>query len=318
MRMAFFDLSGTILQYGKDKPIPLMEHLLRALGDQEWEVGIVSRHTQDHCNALLARAGIDCPVSIFPSGGATKGATISRILKQARYDESIFVDDKPENLASVLQECAGNTRIIGFVGSRRYTPELSRWCLQHGIELALSSLDLCEGLRIHADSTDLLNSDGKWNEEELVALIPGSDHPLSALLGETGYFDHRAVLTELLENRHVQDYGRLWRNIAWITCNECLWKALVRTVLRSLSLDLRQVLGTADTHDEYTDALNDYASRTSNNKLRQTFEGALAMMEQGVQEIGVEAEMCRIADRAMDRDRIARARVRIQDALKFA
>jgi hypothetical protein len=314
MKIAFFDLSGTVLQYGEDRPIPLMPQLLSALSDQGWTVAIVSRHSHDHCTSLLAKAGIDCPVSVFSSGQSTKGRAVSTVLNDGRFDEGIFVDDKPENLMSVLQECAHATmRIIGFVGSRQYTPRLSHWCRQHNIELALSPSDLCEGLPAYVDSGTLLNSRVKWSDQELAGLIAGLDHPMSAIAGPTPHLDHRMVLTELLENRNPQDYGPLWRNIAWITCNECLWKALVLTVLRSLSLDVREVLGTAYKHHEYTDALKEYATKTSKTVLRRPFEDALEHMAQGIQEIGVDAELCRIADREMERDRIAYAKKRVQD-----
>jgi hypothetical protein len=315
MKMALFDLSGTVFQYGTARPMPLMPEVLTALRDKGWKIAIVSRHSKDHCASLLTKAGIDYPVSVFSSGSSPKGQTVAGVLNETRCDESIYVDDKPDNLASVLHVCGGSiTRLIGFVGSRKYTPHLSHWCRENQVELALSPPDLCEGLPVHVDSMALLHSAQKWSDEEVAALIPGLDHPMSAITGETGNFDHRTVLTELLENRHPRDYRLIWRNIAWITCNDCLWKALVRTVLQSLSLDVAQVLGAADKQQEYTDALRKLRSNKRED-LRLAFEHAVSEMVESIQEIGVDAETCRVNDRPMSRDRLKIARQRIHDAL---
>jgi hypothetical protein len=89
-------------------------------------------------------------------------------------------------------------------------------------------------------------------------------------------------------------------------------------VLQSLSLDVREVLGIAYKHYEYTNALKAYANKTSNDGLRHTFEDALESMQQGIQDVGVEAELCRIADRPMERDRMAETRKRIHEIFNVA
>jgi hypothetical protein len=241
---------------------------------------------------------------------------VSQALKERNLGEVLFVDDKPANLASVLSACGGEVRVVGFVGSGRYVPELSNWCRCHGVELALSPVDLFEGLKIRSDAFRwLFDSADKRTEAELAGLIPGLDHPMSSISGETAFFDHRAVVTELLENRHLKNFDPLWRNIAWVTCNECLWKLLVRTVLLSLSLNVNEVLGTAYKHTEYTEALRSWVQKHRGIPLRPRFDQAVAAMEHGIQWIGAEAEVIRMKDRpAMETYRIEAAKKRLSDA----
>jgi predicted HAD superfamily phosphohydrolase YqeG len=316
VKLAIFDLSGTLLQYGKPKAIPLMPDLLSALDSQGWKIAIVSRFPLSQCKALLVEANVDSPVTVLSSAGSTKGMVVARALQDTQYDEIVFVDDNPENLASVRQECQQAVRVIGFVGSRRYTPQLSRWCKHREFELALSPVDLIEGLRVHVDAgAAIFNSSDKWQESEVVALVPGLDDPLS-FNGETAYFDHRAILAELMDNRRLQDYESLWRNIVWISCNQCLWKVLVRTVLRSMSIDADHVLGAAYKHFEYTDALKKFARSNAAMPLRSGFDHAIVAMKEGIEAIGIEAETCRmIGLPPMEPDRIDAAERRVREAL---
>jgi len=53
MKLAFFDLSGTLLQYGRSKTIPLMNLVLKALKEQEWEIAVVSNWSETQCKAML-------------------------------------------------------------------------------------------------------------------------------------------------------------------------------------------------------------------------------------------------------------------------
>jgi hypothetical protein len=318
VKLALFDLSGTLLRYASDRPVPLMMDLLLALGGQEWIIGVVSRFSESHCKALLAKAGLDAAVAVvLSSQSSTKGMQVADALRDGRYDECIFVDDNPENLESVLLACRPAVRVIGFVGSRRYTPELSQWCKHHDVELALAPVDLIEGLEAPVDAhAALKNWSAEWQEDEITALIPGLDHPMSAIAGSTVHFDHRRILAELLEHRQPENYADLWFNIAWISCNECLWKVLVRTVLGSLEIDAEDVLGAAYKHWEYTEALKAFAKANSSVALRSGFDRAVATMKQGIKTIGIDAEPCRLAGRPpMQVDRIELAEKRIEEAL---
>jgi hypothetical protein len=278
---------------------------------------VVSRWSESHARNLLKEAQIQAPLTVLSNGD--KGKAITQYLGKHHCEQSFFVDDKPKNLESVKRECGDRVRVIGFVGSRKYTgpdndPRLAEWCAQNGAELALSAIDLCEGLPVGVDScAALFHSEKRWNEEELAGLLAGSDHPFSTLAGEGAYVDHRAAQSELFGNRKVRNFDTIWRNIAWITCNECLWKALVVSLLKSLSLDPRQVLGEAYKHDEYTQALKDFAAKNRQIALSSAFGSVLRTINQGIAEIGVEAETCRIYGRQIERDRIKKVEERLNE-----
>jgi len=314
MKSAYFDLSGTVLKYGTSNFIPLMADILRNMEGNGWNIYIVSSYTQMDCRKLLAEAKLDCHVRIASAAGSSKGEVIAQLQNSTTHGDSIFIDDQPKNLDSVLRACGSSVRVIGFVGSRKYTPELSRWCQKNNVELALSPSDLCEGLHVGIDSCNaLFHSQAAWSDDDLCSLIPGLDHPCSSTAGESRHLDHRAVLCELLEYRKLRDYSPFWENIGWITCNECLWKALVRSVLKSMSLNPDDVLKGAYKHHEYTTAVKTFAAANQSIPLRAQFDRALRSMKKGIARIGVEAEMCRIANRPIERDRLATAESRLQE-----
>ena len=229
----------------------------------------------------------------------------------------LFLDDKPANLDSVKRECGDMVRTVGCVGSRKYCPQLSEWCFRNGVELALSVPDLFEGLAIScAVSGGLVGATSHLSEDDIALLIPGLDHPLSAIAGETSHFDHRAVLVHLLGDRPIEDFQRLWANIAWITCRECLFKAVVETVILFLRLDRKNVLKTAYKHHEYMDALGDFATCHPEIDFKSPFSQAFDSANEGISQIGVHAEKCRIFGRWVDVDRLKFARENINKCLQ--
>ena len=315
MKTAFFDLSGTILHHGTGRPLPLMKEILTALQQHQWKIVIVSRWSPAESAQLLRTAGIEPPEVILSSGN--KGKAIAAYLATQPSEQSFFVDDKPANLESVKIICGDQVRVIGFIGSRAYVPALSAWCVRNRVELALSAIDLCEGLPVSLDSCGaLFHSEKQWTEEDIARLLAGSDHPFSATAGETALVDHRSVRAELFGNRQLDNFEAVWRNIAWITCNECLWMALVESVLQSVSLDPRQVLGKTDGHEGYTQVLKDFAVKNPQIKLSAAFEQALWVLQLGIAEVGVEAEQCRIANRPMEHDRIQKVKQRLTAIFK--
>lgn len=313
MKQAFFDFSGTVIDCsGKTKVhfIPMMPEILKRMEDDNWRVTLVSRYTESQCRQLLTSAGSNLEYPIASSAGSSKGEVVSNLL--SRDGEAVFVDDKPENLASVRKLCGNRVRVIGFVGSRKYTPVISTWCRQNEIELSLSPVDLCEGLKINVDmQAAFYKSKSPRSMEELASLIPGLDHPMSALSGETCFCDHRYPLSQFLERCMPDDHPLLWSNLGWITCNECLWKALVRSVLLCEGINPDDVLGEAYKHFEYTEALLEFGRTSEAKGIHKVFMNALTVMENGIRSIGIDAEACRIGNRGIETDRIAQVCKRI-------
>jgi hypothetical protein len=285
------------------------------MSQQGWDISILSRYSTEQCKNLLNIAEITLPdrTRILSSLGSNKGGVLAADIQDQRAGESIFIDDKPENLESVINACGNSVRVIGVVGSRKYVPALSQWCAKHGVELALSPIDLCEGLGVSLHGINPCHFDHRFTEDELISLIPGLDHPLSAIGGETAHFDQRFVFSMLYECKSLTKYDKLWLNLGWITCNECLWKALVESVVLALSLDRSDVLGKAYKAYEYTEAMRSFALRNLNVHLKSTFQEAITIMNRGIKEIGVEAEQCRIANRPIERDRLLLIAQRFKD-----
>lgn len=313
-RHAYFDVQGTIVHHLKQRPVPLMDDLLRAMIAQGWRTTILTSYRTAECNQVLASAGISLPAGtrILSSSGGDKGEVLLTDLRGQDGDEVVFLDDKPGNLRSVKNACQDRVRVIGFVGSRKYVPALSQWCASSRVELALSAVDLCEGLQVGLDYSDPSDFE-KLTEGDLASLIPGLDHPMSATAGETADFDHRRILLMLFEYRKLKNFEELWSNLAWITCNQCLWKALVESVVLAKSLCRQDVLGDAYNDYEYTAALKSYIVRQSVVDLRPTFENAMHWMQVGIANLGAGAELCRIANRPIETDRLQTISLRIRE-----
>lgn len=314
MKTAFFDLKGTLVHHKTLKRLPLMNEILKSLRRDEWSLVILSSFEETTTRQLLKHADVDTFDHVLSSSGLGKGECVLQHLKDAPCEASFFVDDKPANLESVRGTCGAKVRVIGFVGSRKYTPHLSAWCAENQVELALSAIDLCEGLPVRVDSGKaLFNSAKQYDEASIAALLAGADHPFSSTAGDTRFADHRAAQAEIFGHRKIQDFETIWRNIAWITCNECLWKALVLSVCAALSLDRSEVLGHAYKHYQYTDALRKYVAERPSPRMLEAFEHALDVMQKGIAEIGVEAETCRMINRSIERNRLELAKVRVAE-----
>jgi len=312
-RHAYLDLLGTLVHHEKPRPVPLMEEFLQAMSDHGWRITIFSSYLPAQARQLMDAAGISLhrETRILSSYGRDKGEVLLADLNGQKADEIIFLDDKPQNLESVKNVCPVHVRVIGFVGSWKYVSTLSRWCASSRVELALSTVDLCEGLGIGMHSS--LSDFKKFTENELFSLIPGLDHPMSAIAGESCNFDHRSIFAVLFRDGKLKNFGELWSSIAWITCNECLWKVLVESVLLAKSLHREDVLGKAYKDHEYTAELKSYAQRHPEVDLRSTFENATKWMQVGIRKLGIEAEDCRMANRPMEQHRLQANERRIQE-----
>jgi hypothetical protein len=310
---AYIDLLGTIVHHKKPRPVPLMDSLLRAMGDQGWRITILSSYLPAQVRQLIDEAGISLlgETRILSSAGRDKGEVLRSDLHGQNADEIIFLDDKPQNLASVKNACPDQVRAIGIVGSRKYVPALSKWCAASHVELALSTVDLCEGLGVCL-SSEIPSDFRKFTESELISLIPGLDHPMSAIAGETADFDHRSICAMLFNYKKLKNFEEFWSNIAWITCNECLWKVLVESVVLARSLRREDVLGKAYKDHEYTAALKSYTRLHPAVDLKSTFETAMAFMQAGIRKLGIEAEDCRMANRPIEKDRLQAIAQRMQ------
>lgn len=311
MKYAYFDLSGTILKHNQPEPIALMPDLLKAMRLQDWDLSILSDYPEAACKSLLAAAGISNAPRVLSSSSSPKGEVLQQDMRTRGIESSVLVDDKPANLESVPRSERHRVRRIGFVGSRKYSPELSTWCARNGVELALSPVDLLEGLQVHVPLPPLDDFSRPGSPDDLLSLIPGLDHPASALAGETAWFDHRYPLAAILRDPSFAQYEKLWLNLGWITCNECLWKTLVESVLRSENISPADVLGNVYKHHEYTAALKSLVGRRKAPGLKHAFHRAINWMMRGIREIGLDAETCRTAHRPMDRHRIDLIRQRM-------
>jgi hypothetical protein len=287
MKIAFFDLLGTIIHHKTCRALPLMNEILQALKRKGWSVVIVTSYSEESADKKLQKAGIRSTTAILSSSESDgKGGVIAQYLARHPSDESFFVDDQPKNLKSVKSECGERVRVIGFVGSRKYIPEVSTWCAKEKMELALSASDLCAYLRLCVDPVTIIaNSRGDMSFEEIATLIPGGIyHPLSNPTYK--------VFLELIDRWPTQKFNYFWQNIGWIGCDACIWKALVESVLKSLSLCSKNTLGGVYKDYTYTSALKNFALNNPQIALVSAFNGALLEMKRGIVEIGIEAECC--------------------------
>jgi len=131
-----------------------MPQIVSALAESGWRIVIVTRYDVKTVidSRLLAQYPVE--MEILSSACHGKGPAIAAWLKDhldPPCEECFFVDDKPENLASVLSELRGAIRIIGFAGSGKYTQRLTNWCAENHVELAVSPTDLMKLLQFSAN-----------------------------------------------------------------------------------------------------------------------------------------------------------------------
>jgi hypothetical protein len=116
--------------------------------EQGWDAVAVSRHSEEDIMSMLTSVGLEERTAIRSSAGSTKGEVVRQEVADRRAQKAVFVDDKPDNLGGALEAAGDDVRVLGFLGSRKYTPELSTWCRNNRVELALSAVDLAEALSV--------------------------------------------------------------------------------------------------------------------------------------------------------------------------
>jgi hypothetical protein len=79
------------------------------------------------------------------------------------------------------------------------------------------------------------------------------------------------------------------------------------------SLRRQDVLGSAYKDYEYTAALKSYAKQPYAADLKPAFKTAMHWMQTGINNLGIDAEVCRIANRPMEAVRLQRIEQRIQE-----
>lgn len=311
MKHAFINFSGTLVKHINGEKIPMMQEVLNALANSNWNISVFSKSSEVAVRNVMKSAGIVFAGNILTLKHDSLGALLSEQLEGVGGGDIILIDDNPENLLSVKKECEDSVRVIGFAGSGKYLPEISSACRGEGIELALSPVDLCEGLNLYVDSYGLFRPlDTHFSQADLFMLIPGMDHPASAICGETAHFDHRAPVSLLRDGNWAKvDLYAFWSAVAWISCDECIWKLLSESVSAACSPEVDNLFKGVMKADQYTEVLLQYLEKTKNYKIIDLFEVALQHMKRGIETTGHDAEFCRIADRAMDpyrMDKVAR------------
>ena len=305
MKIACFDLRGTIVDHKDEtRQVPLMDELMSGLQRKVWKLFVLSSYSKTDATSTISGAGIKTELNIISSvGKKDKGEVLSRLMEEERANEAIFIDDKPANLASVHNLQDNRIRVIGFIGSMKYvrgddgSPGISTWCFRNKVELALSAVDLCETLNVPISYKRVLD----MSADELTALLPGLDHPMSATEGETTNFDHRAVFVAL-RNKGFKGSDSIFKRLGWITCRECLLKTLVEMVVVLNGLKMEQIIGKTYKYDEYVEALKKNCPQLARNNILQH---ALKCIEEGIEEIGRDAERCRPKGRDINLDRVA-------------
>ncbi len=316
MQHAYIDLQGVVLHHQTGRVLPLMDNFLRGLRQKGWQLNIFTGHSPEQAAAMIRDEELPSEMTIVSTCGRAKGVVLREEIRKTGAGQYLFLDDKPENLASVREKCGDTVRAVGFVGSRKYCPELSDWCCRNRVELGLSVPDLFEGLEVSNEPSDgWAKTTSHLSEEDLALLIPGLDHPRSAIAAGTPHFDHRPVMNQLLGRRKIADFRLLWKNIAWITCGECLLKALIESVIKSLGLDRSDVLGNAYKCEEYLAALREFVAKDREIDFKSAFNEAFASAKKGISQIGIGAENCRISCRPIESNRWEFARTKISECL---
>lgn len=288
-KIACFDLSGTLVSHSdRRRPIPFMDALARTMQSQGWGVYIVTSWSEYAAADIVDGAGLDLGCEIRHAG--YKAPAVTAILEaNPAAERLVFVDDKPRHLKDVAELDDGRVRALGFVGSRKYCPDLAEHCLRHGIELALSAADLATTLMI--DLTGV--SPGRnWTPEEWATLIPGMDHPFTRsgrLFGQ--YFDYDRPFDMLRENSD-RWWEYVWPQMGWITCRKCLFKTLIETVCAASGKNMQPIWGKPDRFPEYVKRFRHLKANIKSD-LEPHFAAGLGELTRGIEDIGAAANHCR-------------------------
>jgi hypothetical protein len=317
MKTVCFDLTGTLVDHHSGKPLALMPNLLSGFAMSDWKVVFMTRWSEGRAEALigpvlesstLRRDQLDL-ISTDNKAGAI------RQLMESNVTKLVFIDDKPENLLAVASLADPRLRVIGFLGSRKYVPGAADFCQREGIEYALSPINLAEAEGLNVSIPFAEPEEHSFQVRELLELLPGLHHPASALAGETSVFDHRMIPTMLLRsevNLSNAEFARFWNNLAWVCCNECQWKLMVRLATRQAGIDEQVVLEGAYSAEEHLAALQS-APEEIRNRLALPMLDGFALMQDGIEEVGNGASFAPCNGCPMDVNRMDLNRQRLSD-----
>lgn len=243
MKVVCFDVTGTLIDHKTQVPIPLMPKLLHSLQHEGWQLQALTSWGPAEARILAGKmsqaAGLrDADIKVVSS--PDKAAWIKQLLRTDDVELVCFVDDKPEHLENVKQIDDARLRVIGFLGSRKYAPLAGERCLTQGMEYSLTAVDLAT--RFFVSLSHEFDDLKDLTIVELINLIPGLEHPCSATAGENWVFDHRMVPKELFERwKEWSDDAAMirqcWKNLAWIKCDECMWKFIGGLIRAQIGFD---------------------------------------------------------------------------------
>lgn len=286
MRLACFDITGTLVHHHSGRSLALMPELLHSLKKEGWQLKIVTNWDTDTATQMLTRPGhpVSFPVESIDIRSGGDKAEIVRGLLTADVDELVFVDDKPKHIEAVQRIADPRVKVIGFFGSGKYAPDARLACLKAGASYVLTAVELAE--QLNAELSHNFADLKHLTVDELIDLVAGLQCPGSSLAGETRSFDHRmvpAILFRRLDEwrRDEPARDRLWMNLAWIKCDECAFKLLVRLAVAEIGADSREVLGTAYKADEYIEAILK-APREIRRQLYERIRVGLGLMSEGI------------------------------------
>lgn len=321
MKVACFDVSGTLVHHVTREPIPLMPMLLHSAWQHGWYLKATTTWGKSAAKEFLTSVcGTGqipaCAIEIVSSYDKTE--YITRLLSEDPETRVFFVDDKPEHIEAARQIRDERLRVIGFLGTRKYAPVAGERCSALGIEYALTAIDLAERLQIPLPVGVMELHELRLPAEQVIDLIPGLHHPGSSLAGETGIADHRMVFAELSKRREEWVgcktlVNRFWRNLAGVKCDECMWKLMVHLALLQAGVDSKDVLGKANKAHEYTSALQS-APTDVRHQLHGCLRKGLDQMAAGMEEIGGKVAGQECDDYPDARSRIERNRLRVSEA----
>lgn len=314
MNAFFFDLSGTLIHHETRRPIPYMADVLRACARSS-DVYVLSRWSPDSSRVFLMEAFGD-EAGEFLHGRAdrvlcskNKGLVASAAVAEKGYERCFCIDDRPDNLRSYLDIRSETVVPIGFLGSCKYAGEgpdrLAGFCMRNSIPLALSAIDLVEVI-CHLTNQGFgvdLQSPFEIGLDDAIMAIRGLKHPCSALAGETIAVDHRPPMSKLHdllvrsdEALNLEVFERFWRALAWLRCDECIFKAASWSVIAAAGQHRREE------KPDYSNKIGEYIKwfcqqdREIREKLRPYWDLCLGHMGLGVREVGTMAQCSTLSD----------------------
>ncbi len=287
MRIACFDLKGTLVRHDDlSRAVPLMPKLLGQLQREGWALKIVTTFGESTAAGLLQTICREADVKasdVEVLSGADRARCIQGLREANPDEEIVLIDDKPEHIAAVHRAAMPNVRVLGFLGSGKYAPLAGDLSDCIGVRYSLTAEDLAVQLGVHVlgDFADL----HPLRVEDLFDMLPGLTHPLSSVGG-----DDRLVWTVIAHRRTavmIIPRALRWRNLAWVRCDECVWKLMVElATIECEDVHRDAILGKDDLRAEgYVDAVAQSPPEIR-QRLKELLDSGLGLMAFGIDRIG--------------------------------